>query len=170
MAWRLHTIAVACALLAGCMPSRPTASTMEFVIVRHAEKGNDDVRDPHLSAAGLARARRLAEWLAAAPLAATYATSFRRTRQTAAPVAADHGLPITIYDAKQDAGEFATALRQRHARGRVLVVGHSNTAPAIATALCACVVEPIGDDEYDRRLVVRINDRGDAVLSDTRVP
>ena len=166
----------ACALLlAACGPTRPiwpTSPTVEFVIVRHAEKASDDPRDPQLSAAGMARAQRLAASLATAPLAATYATAYRRTRQTAAPAAAAHGLTVSTYDAKSDAGEFAAVLRQRHARGTVLVVGHSNTVPAIAGALCGCVVAPIGDDEYDRRLRVRIDGDGDgkATLSDTHVP
>jgi len=161
----------ACALLiAACVPTRPVPSPVEFVIVRHAEKGNDDPRDPQLTAAGLARAQRLAASLASAPLAAVYATSYRRTRQTATPSAAGHALAVTTYDAKQDAGEFAAALRQRHASGTVLVVGHSNTVPAIAAALCACAVAPIGDDEYDRRLRVRFDGRGSATLSDARMP
>lgn len=157
-------------LLAACMPIRPTSSTVDFVIVRHAEKGSDDPRDPQLTTAGLARARRLAGLLAAAPLTAAYATAYRRTQQTAAPSAADHALAVTTYDAKQDAGEFAAALRQRHARGTVLVVGHSNTTAAIAAALCACAVAPTGDDEYDRYLLVRIDGRGNATLSATRMP
>lgn len=95
---------------------------------------------------------------------AAYATAFRRTQQTAAPAATAHGLAVSSYDARQDAGEFAAALRQRHARGTVLVVGHSNTVPAIAAALCGCAVAPINEDEYDRRLRVRIDDGGTATL------
>jgi broad specificity phosphatase PhoE len=119
-----------------------------FVVVRHAEKAQDDPRDP--SPAGRARAERLAGMLADAPLAAVYATPFRRTRATAQPAARLHGLTVTTYDAAQPAAALAARLRASHARGTVLVVGHSNTAPALAAALCACVVEPMPKDEYGR--------------------
>jgi phosphohistidine phosphatase SixA len=53
---------------------------------------------------------------------------------------------VTTYDAALDAKDLASTLKQRHASGTVLVVGHSNTVPAIAAALCACVVAPLRDD------------------------
>lgn len=165
--WRIAACAL---LLAACMPTRSAPSGLEFVIVRHAEKRSDDPHDPHLTQAGLARAQRLADSLASRPLAATYATAYRRTLQTAAPAAAAHGLAVTGYDAKQDANEFAATLRLRHVGGTVLVVGHSNTVPTIAAALCGCKVAPIGDDAYDRRLSVRFGDHGQATLIDTRTP
>jgi broad specificity phosphatase PhoE len=152
------------------MPTRPAAPALEFVVVRHAEKASDDPRDPQLSDAGRARAQRLATALAAQPLVAAYATAYRRSQQTAAPAAARHGLAVTAYDARQDVGAFAAALRQRHARGTVLVVGHSNTVPGIAAALCGCTVAPLGDDEFDRRLSVRFDRDGTATLVDARVP
>ena len=161
---------LACALLLGCTPTRPTPAPLVFVIVRHAEKASDEPRDPTLSAAGRARAQRLADSLAARRLAAVYATGYRRTRETAAATAAAHGLAVASYDAGQDAGTFAAELRQRHASGTVLVVGHSNTVPAIAAALCGCTVAALGEDEFDRRLTVRFDHRGPATLTDVRVP
>lgn len=157
-------------LLAACMPTRQSTPGVEFVLVRHAEKRRDDPRDPQLTDAGLARAQRLATAMSTQPLAAVYATAYRRTQQTAAPAAAAHGLAVTTYEAKQDAREFAASLRQRHGNGTILVVGHSNTVPGIAAALCACVVAPIPDHEFDRRVVVRIDGDGQATLSDTHVP
>ena len=157
-------------LLAACMPTRQAPPGVEFVIVRHAEKRSDDPRDPQLTDAGLARAQRLAAALSSQPLAAVYATAYRRTQQTAAPSAAAHGLAVTTYDAKQDAREFAASLKQTHGSGTILVVGHSNTVPDIAAALCACVVAPIQDNEFDRRVSVRIDGEGQATLSDTHLP
>lgn len=169
--WWPRIALLACALLLGaCMPARPTSAPVEFVIVRHAEKASDDPRDPTLSAAGLARAQRLAASLAARPLSAVYATGYRRTRETAAAAAAAHGLAVTVYDAGQDARTFAAALMKRHAGGTVLVVGHSNTVPAIAAALCGCTVAPLGEDDFDRRLSVRFDRGGRATLTDIRVP
>nr|WP_254696263.1 hypothetical protein [Lysobacter enzymogenes] len=44
------------------------------------------------------------------------------------------------------------------------MVGHSNTAPDIAAALCACAVEPMPETEYDRRMIVDFDAQGRATL------
>ena len=158
-------------LLTACanLPTTPPAS-LTFVIVRHAEKAQDDPRDPMLTDAGRSRAAALATALAGAPIIAVYATRYHRTRQTAAPTARTHGLPITAYDAGQPASIFAARLRQAHLTGQVLVVAHSNTAPAIAAALCGCEVAPMDESEYDRRMTVHIAGNGAATLISASVP
>lgn len=162
-------------LLAGCagmptgMPStsaHATGTTASFVVVRHAEKADDGTRDPSLSAAGVARARRLAVALHAEPVIAVYATPYQRTQQTAVATAGDHRLAVTAYAANQPAAELAAQLRNRHATGTVLVVGHSNTAPAIASALCGCATTPLGDHDYGRVYRIDIG-AGGAVLEET---
>jgi len=157
---------LAAALLASCAAPGHTqrdANGVAFVIVRHAEK-MDAPGDPALTDAGHARADALARSLEGQPLVAVYATAYRRTQQTAAPAAARHGLDVTTYDAKQPAGEFADTLRARHRSGAVLVVGHSNTAPDIAAALCGCAVAPMPETEYGRRMVVTFGTDGSATL------
>ncbi|MGN7917402.1 histidine phosphatase family protein [Lysobacter sp. 22409] len=164
------TAALALSLALGGCATRPTEAEapLTYVIVRHAEKSTDDPRDPSLNEAGQARAERLAASLAQAPMRAVYATEYRRTRQTGEPTARAHGLTMTRYDAKQAAAEFAATLRRDHRDGTVLVVGHSNTAPAIAAALCACDVAPMPETEFDRRMVVRIDAQGRASFEQTR--
>src|SRR4029078_10999590 len=98
--------------------------------------------------------------LAAAPLVAAYATPFRRTRLTAQPAAGLHGIPATLDDAARPAPDFAESLRKAYARGTVLVVGHSNTAQAIASALCGCTVAPLGEGDYDAIYVVQLRSDG----------
>lgn len=160
---------LALCVLAGCASSPPQpAAALEFVLVRHAEKADDDPRDPNLSAAGHERAQRLAASLAHDPLQAAYATAYKRTRQTAEPSARAHGLAVSGYDAKLPAAEFAARLRREHARGRVLVVGHSNTVPEIAAALCACKVAPMAEGEFDRRLSITFDRAGQARLGESR--
>ncbi|WP_460734758.1 phosphoglycerate mutase family protein [Lysobacter tyrosinilyticus] len=170
----LLSAALSATLLVGCAhalgESIDADATTTYVIVRHAEKGNDDPRDPTLTAEGLARANRLADSLRDAPLAAVYATAYRRTQQTALPSAQAHRLAVTTYDARQPAAEFAAELRKSHPHGTVLLVGHSNTAPAIAAALCQCDVAPMADDEFDRRMTVRIDSAGNATYDWTRQP
>lgn len=144
------------------------ADGIHFVLVRHAEKASDDPKDPSLSEAGLARAQRLADALADAPLAAAYATAYRRTRSTAAPSAARHGIEVTTYDASRPAAAFAAGLRETHVAGTVLIVGHSNTVPALAAALCGCEVAPMREDEFDRRIDIRIAANGQARIEERR--
>ncbi|HEY0504961.1 MAG TPA: phosphoglycerate mutase family protein [Lysobacter sp.] len=159
----------ACASSVGTVATAPQADpAMTFVIVRHAEKAADGSDDPPLTDAGRARARALAQRLSPVPVIAVYTTAFQRTRQTATPTAQEHGLPLITYDAKQAASEFAAQLRQRHAGQTVLVVGHSNTVPGIAAALCGCDVAPMSEAEYDRLTTVRIDSAGRAVLEEGR--
>lgn len=156
--------------LAGCRSVADPADGVTFVIVRHAEKAADDPRDPTLTAAGVARAERLAWRLKGAPLVAVYATPLRRAQATALPTARQHGLPVTSYDAAAPADAFARDLRARHAAGTVLVVGHSNTVPAIAQALCDCSIAPIADTEYGRRISLRVLADGRVTVDDRREP
>lgn len=171
---RLRTLAFLClSLVAGCAQSvhetpAPAAPPQVFVLVRHAEKAADDPKDPSLSGIGQARAQRLARSLKDVPMTAVYATAYRRTQQTALPTATGHALGIVTYDARRPADDFAGKLRSAHPRGTVLVVGHSNTVPAIASALCGCVVAPMREDEYDRRIEIRIDANGRATLRETR--
>lgn len=161
---------LAALLLAACAgaPPRDGSPGVTFVVVRHAEKTSDIERDPDLSAAGLERARRLAERLAGDDIVAVYATDYRRTRQTVAPTASAKRIEATVYDARQPAAAFAARLKAAHPRGTVLVAGHSNTVPDIVAALCGCGVEPMPDAEYNRLSTIRIAPDGGARLEVAR--
>lgn len=144
-------------ILSSCANTAPrNGDELRFIVVRHAEKTDDGSRDPALNAKGLARAQALREALAGEPLRAAYATDFRRTRETAQPAAQAHGVEVETYDADQPAADFAAQLRQRHAGGAVLVVGHSNTVPGILAALCECEAPPLDETEYDRLSIVEL--------------
>lgn len=159
---------IAAIAIAGCASGPRAAQTAGavFVLVRHAEKASDDPKDPTLTEAGQARATQLAAMLR--HVDAVYATRYRRTQLTAAPVAAGNGLTINTYDAAIPAETFARQLRAAHPRDTVLVVGHSNTVAQIASSLCDCIVEPLRDDEYDRMTTVRIDRDGKALVEQTR--
>lgn len=166
----------AMAVIAGCASLRDgdaadiahRDATTTFVLVRHAEKAADDPKDPSLSDAGRARAVRLASSFDGVAVTAVYATGYRRTQATAQPTAEAHGLPVRTYDASLPADAFAAELRATHASGTVLVVGHSNTVPTIASALCRCTVAPIREDVFDRRIAIRIAADGATTLAETR--
>src|SRR5690606_4222872 len=86
------------ALLLALAPQAPadTVQPPTVVVVRHAEKA-DASRDPSLSEAGRARALALDSALADARVTAVIVTPYRRNAETAAPVAARHGLtPIVV--------------------------------------------------------------------------
>lgn len=135
-----------------------------FIVVRHAEKSAGEPVDPPLDANGQARAQALAQALSKVPLQAVYSTPTRRTRETAAPVAAAKALEVRDYDPELAPSELATMLHIRHAGDTVLLVGHSDTVPGIVTALCACPVEPMTEEDYGDLFLVRIAAGGDARL------
>ena len=96
---------VFCFLLASALLSTARAQSTIFV-VRHAEKA-DATKDPDLSEAGRARAEGLAKALRDANIAAIYATEFKRTQQTAAPLAKALGITVTVLPAQDSAALIA---------------------------------------------------------------
>ena len=143
------------AVLALCLPATAYGQKLVFV-VRHAERADRGMMkidtDPGLSTAGQARAAKLAAILADSGIKAIYATEFRRTQDTAGPLAARLGLPVQRYSSK-DSGALVAALRKEHAGDIVFVVGHSNTVPEIIKALCGAGVT-IAETEYDNLFIV----------------
>lgn len=132
----------------------------QVYLVRHAEK--DPGRDPNLTPAGKRRAQALAELLKAADLTAIYSTNTARTRQTAAPIALQTGLPVIYYEG-DSLDEFADQLRALG--GRILVVGHSNTTPDLVAELGGEPGAPIVEaTEYDRLYVLTL--KGQHVTTD----
>lgn len=137
------------------LPAAVDAQTL-VIAVRHAERADggagaapmtDAPADPLLSAAGEARAARLAGLLADSGITAIFTTEFRRTQDTAKPIAAKLGLTTTIIKASDTAGLLAR-LKASHANDVVLIVGHSNTLPAVIKGLTGRDVT-IADSQYD---------------------
>ncbi len=125
------------------------------IVVRHAEKAADGTKDPSLTPEGAARAARYAAEFGAAGLAAVYATPFKRTQETAAPVAAAAGLAIVTADPK-DVAALAEAIEDQHRGERVFVVGHSNTIGPIVQALGGEAPAEVADTEYDNVFIVSV--------------
>jgi broad specificity phosphatase PhoE/ketosteroid isomerase-like protein len=143
----------------------PTAGATTIVLVRHAEKSTDDPKDPSISAAGEARAKALAALLSDAAITDIFATQYKRTRQTAEPLANARGIlvierPVTAANSATYAHDLAQEILTRSRGKNVLVVGHSNTVPEIVKALSGITVPPIGDPEYDHIFVVVVPESG----------
>lgn len=156
----------ALAVLALTAPRAWTGDTV-VLVVRHAEKAGPS-GDVPLSAAGEARAQALVAIGKDAGVSAIITTQFQRTRQTAAPLAAALGLTPEVIDVKGGVAEhvqgIATAIRTRFAGRTVLVVGHSNTVPAIVGALGGPKLPDLCDDLYDDLFTVVVSAEGTARL------
>jgi len=136
-----------------------TASAQGTIfLVRHAERA-DTVpgttasmgADPSLSETGQARASSLAGTLKDAGIAAIFVTEFKRTQETAAPLAKALGIAPTRIAAKDTS---ALVARLKQTTGNALVVGHSNTVPDIVKTLGVSTPIAIADDDYDNLLLV----------------
>ncbi|TAK16003.1 MAG: histidine phosphatase family protein [Acidobacteria bacterium] len=131
------------------VPSISFAQRM-VILTRHAERADGAATmgpsDPLLSAAGKARAEKLAAMLLDANIAAIFTTEFHRTIDTAAPLAAKIKVaPEVVTNAQMTS--LIDKIRSR-ADDTVFVVGHSNTVPMIIKALGGPDIT-IGDNEYD---------------------
>jgi broad specificity phosphatase PhoE len=146
------------ALLVAVLLATPAAAQQTVFLVRHAERADTSpgvsptmAADPDLSEAGRARAESLASALKDARITAIYTTEFKRTQQTAAPLAKVLGLTVKVVTSKS----AADLLKQLKAeKGNVLVVGHSNTVPDVIKALGVATPVTIGDDEFDNMFLV----------------
>lgn len=165
----LRLLSLCCLSLILALPLQAAPGETLIFVVRHAEKAGDHPRDPTLSEEGLRRALALAAMLQPEALQAVYATPYRRTQLTAAPTAAAKDLSITVRPAGESADSLAQVLRSRHAGQRVLVVGHSNTVPALVEALAGQPIDAIPEQQYDRFLVVRLQGNQLLELRDERM-
>jgi phosphohistidine phosphatase SixA len=173
---RAASVLVALASLAHAVPSiaatderAPAASLV--LLVRHAEKAADPKDDPSLTAVGMERARALAAALRDAGVEAIITTQLRRTRETARPLAEARGLTPEVVEIRGGGMEgharaVAAAVR-RHAGATVLVVGHSNSVPAIIAALGGPRQPDICDSVYGI-LFVLVPGAGEARLVRSR--
>ena len=135
------------------------AAQPTIILVRHAERADAatggpamTANDPDLSAAGRARAETLARMLKDAKVTAIFTTEYRRTQQTAAPLAKAIGVTPAAVPSKDVAGLIG---KLESAQGVVLVVGHSNTIPEIIKSLGIAEPLTIGDGEFDNLFVVQ---------------
>lgn len=127
-------------------------------LVRHAEKQLADPanKDPDLTLQGQQRAAQLARVLRDSGIKSIYSTDYRRTRQTAAPLADKLQLQITEYD---PSNLPALASRLRASSASALVVGHSNTTPQLVELLSGDAVSEIDEArEYDRLYILVLRD------------
>ena len=92
---------------------------------------------------------------------AIYATQYKRTQQTARPLADRLGLAVTTIDAKKTA-ELVQQIIIKNRGQTVVVAGHNNTAPEIVAALGGGNFPVIPENEFDNMFIVTIYRSGRA--------
>ena len=144
--------------IAAQAPDRPT-----IFLVRHAERADTAAApppmsgsDPDLSDVGRKRAESLAAMLKDAGVKSIFVTEFKRTQQTAAPLAQQQGItPATLK--ADDTADLVAKLKAATGTGNILVVGHSNSVPEIIKSLGITTPITIGDNDFDNLFVVTQN-------------
>jgi broad specificity phosphatase PhoE len=133
-------------------------SKKTIILVRHAEKDTSaaaDLGDPNLSTEGLQRVEKLVEKIKRYRPGAVYSTDLKRTRATAAPMAKRRNLEVQIYDAKKP-DELIDQIMKSKTK-RFLIVGHSNTIPALANFLTRKnLFQSLDESEYGTIWIIRI--------------
>lgn len=120
--------------------SAATETETTLYLIRHSEKdlSNPENKDPELTETGRERAEGWSAILKDVPVDRVYATPYLRTRQTAAPLAALKQLEVLTYAPD---GFRTPESRQELMGHTALLVGHSNTIPALVNAI-------IGEERY----------------------
>lgn len=126
------------------------------VLVRHAEKGGEAAdQDPGLSERGMERAKRLAELLGRSGVTHLFSSEYQRSQQTLLPLSAATRVAAQVVPARQLEAQLS-ALESLPRGALAVVVGHSNTVPALLSKLTGGQAKVVIDEatEYDRVFVV----------------
>jgi broad specificity phosphatase PhoE len=157
---RIQIVVVYTAIAIGLAWFFESQATTTVIFVRHAEKATMPEGDPGLSPAGERRVAELTRQLVDADVVAgvdaVYSTPFRRTEGTVPPLAEALGLTVNSYDAANPE-EIMERIVKEHKGKIILVVGHSNTLPALIGNMGASKKVPvIAENEYDNIYIVSI--------------
>ena len=156
------TVIIMAVALISCSKAPAQSDSYTLYLVRHAEKVLDKSRDPALTPQGQARASRLAEILSDEGVLDIYSSDYIRTRASAAPLAEQLNIDITLYDPRDLSALAETLIAGERT---ALVVGHSNTTPQLAEILGANPGAPIIEaTEYDR--LYKIVLRGERLITE----
>ena len=125
------------------------------ILIRHGERNAPTPTnpDPHLNAAGKARAKSLIHVFGQAGIKAIYRSYFARSKETAQPLANHLGLSAIEMD---EALQIKNDILANHTGQTVLVIGHSDTVPDIINRLGGANLPIINDREFDNLFVVKV--------------
>ena len=147
----------------------PPGTTTTYILVRHAEKLNQEADSP-LSAKGRLRARDLADAVAPLGVSAIYCTRVKRNLETVQPVADRLGIEvIALYkpaplNTCQLAEQFVRERLSTHGVGVILWVGNASDLGDWASNLQQIYRRLGGTGDgprrYDDFFIVTLSDRG----------
>ena len=137
-----------------CQPTQIKSAS--FILIRHAEKILSSSNDPQLSTKGWQRANELVHLFEAIDIDAVYASPYRRSIDTAKPLAKAKKLGILNYN-PDELDSFAQKLLNSHMGETVIIVGHSNTTPQLVNALSGTYYPNLEETEYDWVYFVNIS-------------
>jgi len=149
----LPLLGVALLIMAGWLLLESQATTT-VILVRHAEKLTID-DDPGLTDLGAARARSLVRALHEADVSAIYASQFRRTQDTVAPLARALQMEVVVMDAREPQALVDRIMSHDYGH-TVVIAGHSNTVPELIGVLGASEVPEVTEADHDDLFVVVI--------------
>ncbi|HLH07575.1 MAG TPA: phosphoglycerate mutase family protein [Terriglobales bacterium] len=132
-------------------------------VVRHGEKASS-AADALLSAAGHKRANCLAQMLKGANVRAIFTPEVKRTQQTAEPLASDKLIQITVIP-RSHVEEMTQKAISAAQNGAVLIVAQQDTMPKIVQLLGGGTIAPIGDNEFDRLVILHVAGAGATITT-----
>lgn len=125
----------------GAAPDTPMAAPVLVLRHLHTVEGPD----PALSPEGARAAEALASQLERSGVADIFVTATRRSRETAAPLAARLGIEPVVYDPRDPASLLARIAARP---GAAVIVGHSNTVPDLIARLGGTPPPPLTHDRF----------------------
>ena len=147
-------------LFASCTGIENDDAITTYYFIRHAEKDTSDTKneDPELTEEGKKRAEKWAETFREINFDLIYSSDYKRTVNTATPIAESQDKEIRYFNTRKLNDEDF----QEDTRGKtVLVVGHSNLNPEwVNYILKEQKYSDIQEDEYGSLFIVTIHPDG----------
>jgi D-alanyl-D-alanine carboxypeptidase len=136
--------------------NKAAKKTTTLYFVRHAEKADDGTRNPGLTEEGMARAEKLAKLMGSKNIHAVYSSPYKRTILTGEPLAKQIEKELMTYN-PMDATSIFEIIAKNEGKS-LLIVGHSNTVPAMLNLLGRNQeYEIIPEEEYASLFKVEYN-------------
>jgi len=131
------------------------AAPDKIYLFRHSEKQAG--KNPSLTVLGAQRAQYLLQLVKQHKNVQLFSSNYKRTLQTAAPMATYFNTAVKMYDAG-DLASFKSNLLKL--QGVVIVVGHSNTTPELTALLSNGGINAMSEDEFSRYYILdKIRDK-----------
>jgi broad specificity phosphatase PhoE len=125
-------------------------------LVRHADIALPaQSRDPDILPEGTERAKILGDLVKDSHVDVVFSTEYLRTRHTAQIAAERAGARAQVIGAARS-GDLVADIREHYQGKSVLVVGHSNTVPALIEALGGPSLPNIDEREFDNVYYLKI--------------